>query len=174
MSVEQVENRISQFLDTTGDGTGTENANVDGSSTPVIFKIQPAQGEVFQLNRMLVHIEDSGTFQSDTYGAILAAAISTGVQVQVRLTSDDSVIQDLTNGVPVESNQQWGRFCYDTRLDSYIGGGNDHVHVRWTFERDGAPIILDETMYFCIIINDDFTGLVEHYFRITGDRLRGS
>jgi len=63
-----VNESVDRFLDTNGDGTGTKSATGNYAESPVSFFIQPPAGEVFRLNRMLVHIEDSGTFDSGSYG----------------------------------------------------------------------------------------------------------
>jgi hypothetical protein len=59
-----------QHLDTNGDGTGTLNANVDGSSTPVEFYIEAADNDVLELHRIIIHIADNGSIQPHTYGAL--------------------------------------------------------------------------------------------------------
>ena len=43
---------INRILDTNGDGTGSTNQAVDGSVTPVTFKLAPAAGEVILVSRI--------------------------------------------------------------------------------------------------------------------------
>lgn len=162
--------KIYRFLDTVGDGTGTKNANVDGSSTAVTFKYVPNARDRTELHRMIVHIEDAAPFSADEYGN-LGAALTNGMLVQVRKQEDDSTVLDLCDAVPVKSNSQWSRMCYDSSTDSY-GAGNDNVKVRWTFSKSGSPQYIQDDEYFCIVVQDDLTGLVEHYFMVQGEFLR--
>ncbi|MGI9489088.1 MAG: hypothetical protein ACR2RF_25025 [Geminicoccaceae bacterium] len=155
-----------RFLDTTGDGTGTKNANVDGSSTAVTFRYNPGSGDRTEIARMIVHIEDAAPFSADEYGN-LGAALTNGVLVQIRKYEDNATVIDLCDGLPVKSNSQWSRMCYDMDTDSF-GAGNDHVKIRWTFAKSGSPLYIQDDEYFCIVVQDNLTGLVEHYFMIQG------
>lgn len=158
---------IYRFLDTTGDGTGTKNANVDGSSTAVLFKYTPETKDRTNIHRMIVHIEDTAPFSADEYGN-LGAALTNGILVQIRKQADDAVVLDLCDSVPVKTNSQWSRMCYDSSTDSY-GSGNDNVKVRWTFTKSGNPLYIQDDEYFCVIVQDNLTGLVEHYFMVQGE-----
>ena len=154
-----------RFLDLNGDGTGTKNA-IGDYSTPDIFYIQPAAGVVYRVARMIVSIEDGGGMRAERY-ASLGAALSTGVQVRVQ--NDSGTVIDLTNGIPITSNALWGSACYDVDVKSW-GAGNDILLVRWTFERAGQMLRLDgdANERLEVVLSDDFTGVVGHYFMAQG------
>lgn len=152
-------------LDTVGDGTGSKDAGVDGSVTPVAFKYVPEHGDKTEIHRMLMHCQVSSVCDAGKYGDV--AVLDTGVTVQIRNINDDAIVLDLSNGLPVKCNADWSRVCYDMKPDDF-GPGNNFVNVRWTFAKSGAPVFLQDDQYFCVIINDNLAGLVEHVFTIQG------
>jgi hypothetical protein len=156
---------IFRHLDTDGDGTGTKNANVNGAITPVVFKIQAGENEILELNRMIVHIADNGSILPHTYGAL--AALSNGLDVGI-YDAGDVLIQE--NEVPLKANGQWGRVCYDVSFNDRGAGFDGFCQVRWTFSKTGQPMRLTEGQSFRITVNDDLTGLLEHYFHVQGVR----
>jgi len=115
--------------------------------------------------RMIISIEDSGVFKAETYGAL--SALSSGIEV--KRYSNGVLAEDLTDGVPITSNGQWGKVCYDVDLKTW-GSGNSLILVRWTFARSGAPVILRGAAQddLRVEFNDDFTGLIAHQFMIQG------
>jgi hypothetical protein len=139
-------------------------ANVDGSSTPAIYKFEPA--EAYYLERMIVHIEDGGTWQVVTYGSI--AALANGIEIGIYNSSDDSLVQDLLDGLPIKNNGQWARVCYDVDILAALGAGNTMGTVRWTFGKSGQPLWIPEGQYLGAVINDDLTGLTDHTFMVQG------
>ena len=157
---------ISRYLDTNGNGTGTTNANGDYSTVSDIFYIQPAAGEVFRISRMIVTVEDTAGMAAADYGNI-TGNLTNGITV--REQNDSGTITDLTGGIPVKSNAQWARLCYDANVLTW-GNGNEFLTVRWTFARTGQEMRLDgdENERLEVVLNDDFTGLVTHYFLVQG------
>jgi len=156
---------FSRYLDTVGDGSGTKNANGNYSGGLQEFKIVPGNNKIFIINRMIVQIRDSGQFTASTYGAL--GALNNGVFVRTKNGSGVKV--DLTDNLAIKSNAEWGRVCYDTQLISW-GVGDSFILVRWTFGRSGTQIWLDNSRgdYLSVDLNDDFTGLVAHYFLVQG------
>ena len=167
---------FSRHLDTNGDGTGTKNAIGDYSSTAEIFYIQPPSGQIFRINRMMVLVRgDKSTFYTDSYGS--RAILSNGIVV--RAQNDSGTLIDLTDNVPILTNGNWGRFCFDSEVYPAATGNNDtYLRVRWTFGRAGYPIRLvgANSERLEVVLNDDFSlnsggssnPLVEHYFVVQG------
>ena len=155
---------ISRYLDTNGDGTGTKNAigNYAGGATP--FYIAPAAGEVFRIGRMIGSYSDSSGVDTDKYGNNIT--LTNGIVVRTNL---NTVIIDLTDGVPILSNGGWAHQCHDLTAHQF-GTGNDHLTFRWTFTNAGQFIRLDgdtnDTLE--VVLNDDFSGLVHHRFLVQG------
>lgn len=163
-----IDRQIYQMLDLVGDGSGADNANVDGSSTPVAFKIVVPENQCYEIHRMIIHIADNGKIESQLYGAL--PKLTNGVTVELR-DADDSLVHLLSNGEPVDHNCAWGALCYDMRIDDRGAGVDGFVNVRWTFEKSGEPLRLTEGQYLQIIVNDNLTGLIEHHFMIHGRKV---
>lgn len=157
---------FSRFLDTNGDGTGTKNANGNYSGATGTFYLAPPAGVIYRVERMLVTVEDTAGFSAAEYGN-LGALLTNGIQVRVH--NGTSTVQDLTDGIPVKGNAGWARFCYDADLKAW-GVGNEILVARWTFSKMGAPLRLDgdATEALEVLLDDDLTGLVAHYFLAQG------
>ncbi len=152
-------------LDTVGNGTGTKNAVGDYSSTETHFNITDPN-QHFYITRLLVHIEDTGSFTTAGYGAISAGTITNGIKIHIQDPALNELI-DLTDGLPITSNNAWGRVCYDIKLENWASG-NGAIHARWTFTNAGHPLRIDKGHHFAAVLNDDFTGLVSQYFFVEG------
>ena len=156
---------FSRVLSANGDGTGTKNAIGDYSSGQNFF-IAPPAGSIYTITRMIVQIRDAGVFTADKYGFI--SELSTGISVLL-LDDDDNTLVDLTDGLPVTCNADWGRLCHDvTHMD--WGAGDEFISARWTFSKFGRPIQLhgDSGQKFAVHLEDDMTGLVDHLFTVQG------
>jgi len=161
-----VENLIFRYLDTDGDGSGTKNAIGDYSVTPTDFYIQDATANI-HLNRMLVTVEDSGAFDAEHYGN--GVTLTNGIKVSVTDAEDNELI-DLTDGLVIHTNADWGRQCYDVDVKTW-GTGDEVALVRWTFDRTGHPLIITRNKKLKVTLNDDLTALVGHFFQVQGWRI---
>lgn len=154
---------FSRALDTVGDGSGTKNAN---QATATTFKLKPPAGLSMEVGRIIIQIRDSVAPNSDNYGNI--TALTNGIDVKI--TRNGSEIRDLTDGLPVKSNADWGRVCYDIR-ESIFNAGTAFVQARWTFKRfsDNGLVLNSSTDDALeITCNDNLSGLTEHYFTAQG------
>lgn len=162
-----------RHLDTVGDGTGIKNAIGDYSVVPQAFTAQPAPGEILRIVRLLVLIRaPKASFTTDSYGNIGELAVGIALRVQ----DDNGTLVDLTNGLPIKTNGNWGHYSFDTSIYPADQGNTDtYLRVRWTFEKAGYPLRLvgDNNERLEVVLNDNFTngvgaGLVEHYFHAQG------
>lgn len=153
---------FSRYLDTNGDGTGTKNANGNYSSAAETFYIDGP----LTITRMIVSVEDTGGMQAEEYGN-LGTALTNGITIDIDSGGLDNELVDLTDGEPIKTNAGWGQLCYDVDLKSW-GAGDDLLVVRWTFDKSGAPIKLGDDDRLEITLNDDFSGLIGHYFLVQG------
>jgi hypothetical protein len=159
--------RLDRLLSTVGDGTGTTNANVDGSVTPVVFKILPPATGSIVIVTMHVYIRDTGAFSLDKYGALTTR--TNGTQIGVFNQADDSLAIDYTAGLPIRANGGLMFLAFESRIEAYTAG-DDFCLSRFRFADTGIRTILrsgDET-YFGAKVRDDLTGLVEHLFLVRG------
>jgi len=157
-----------RFLDTVGDGSGTKSAIGNYSETgdgETIFRIAPPANTIYYVSRMLVHVVDSGSFDSGSYGN----AITLVNGIAMKLVNSGGLVQDMLDGVPIITNPDWARQCYDVSSSSY-GSGNETLSVRWTFTKAGKFIALsgDNGDELQVVFHDDFSDLVAHYFQVQG------
>ena len=130
------------------------------------FKITCIQSsQQLHIRRMLVYYEDVGQFVTNKYGYDLVLA--NGINIVVR-NADDSLVTELNDGIPIQTNSQWSALCYDTRPDDYGAGPNGTLAVRWTFGESGKNVSLSPGQYLAAELQDDFTGLLSHTFMVQG------
>ena len=60
-----------RYLDLVGSGLGPNNFIGDYSPTVVKARIDPPEGEIYQLERMIISIEDTNGFTAENYGDLL-------------------------------------------------------------------------------------------------------
>jgi hypothetical protein len=48
------------------------------------------------------------------------------------------------------------------------GTGDNFMVVRWTFERSGFGLRLQDQQKFKLVLNDDFSVLTSHFFQVQG------
>lgn len=156
---------LSRFADKTGDGSGGKNANENYSGAPQIFRVQAQPGEVIELQRMIVSVQDSGLNSYDLYTA--SAALTNGIAVYVT-DIKGTTVYDLTDpDVRVKTLGGWAHYCYDSQILGATSG-DDHYVARWTFARSGVPVVLYPGWSLCILCEDAMQALTEHRFLIQG------
>jgi len=142
------------------DGSTVE-ANVNGASVAKVYKYEVAATRTLSLERMIVYIKDTGTFDADLYGN--GAILGNGILVSVEYADGTSL--DLLDGEPVKTNSHWAALCHDVTYHD-IGTGDNIATVRWTFGRAGAPLILEVGDSIEVTIQDNLTVLTGQRFQI--------
>ena len=137
---------------------------VNGSVTPVVFEWENTTGVTVYVHRMLIYYADAGTFDANLYanGAIL----TNGIEFK-HVNAADEVILDLMDGFPVKTNSHWSALCYDWQYNA-VGTGDNTASVRWTFDKAGKSIQVADGEKLQMTINDNLTGLTEHFAQIQG------
>jgi len=144
---------------------GSTTDGVGNYTTPEEFKITCETGSrKLHIARMIVYIEDAGSFDMEKYGNGLT--LVNGIHISVK-DSGGTEIVDLDGGVNVFSNGGWGALCHDVTVHTY-GTGNNSLTARWTFAKSGTPVSLSSGEEFIVTLHDDFTALVKHTFMIQG------
>ena len=159
-------NNLYELLSTAGDGTGTVNA-IGDYSTPDDFYIQPPVGKLYEINRMIVHIQSASNLKQLGYGSL--SALTVGISVIVGHGST-GVLEKMLNSHAIKSNDNWAGQCFDTEAMDYGTGVPKAIAVRWTFSKSGSPIWLNGNNANKLIarLSDDMTGLTEHHFHVQG------
>ena len=151
---------IRPFRDT--EGVGGFDAAVDGSITPVEFKIVVGV-ETIQLESIQLMIFDSGAIAPDKYGAI--DELANGVTATAYVAAIDTTV-DLLAGRTMRHIADWASVTWQ-HVYSPSGPGTQYVDFNWVVGPIGpAP----ESEVFrpgdeiIITINDDLTDLNDHIF----------
>ncbi len=165
----QLKPNIARYLDVNGDGTGAIDAIGDYSVTPEEFYIQPPVGAVYELQRVIITIEDAGSIDSGGYGNN-ANPLANGIKVECRISGQPTRV--LTAQVNIKRTADWNSLCYDGQVADF-GAGNSFYVARWTFSKDGDPIRLGENDILAFVMNDNFSNvggqaLIGHRFLVKG------
>ena len=157
---------LARYLDTTGDGTGTKNGNLDGSSVQKILRLAPASGDIYRIARIVISVGDSNGCAAADFGNI-TGGITNGIQIRVH--NGVSTVVDLTDGVPIKTNSQWAALMYDSDMKTW-GTSDELLACRWTFTKFGQYMRLDGTAgeELQILIDDDLTALDSFYINAQG------
>lgn len=152
----------SRFLDTVGDGSGSIDAAVNGSGTPVDFSYICPAGRICYVNMLIVGVVTDGKINSGEYGNV--TALTNGVTAWFKEKEGDPLI-NRTIQLPVKLTTDWQMYSHDLKISNF-GVGNETLTVKHDFRTAGAPLIMLPGGQYTIRIADDLSDLVNHYFRL--------
>lgn len=129
------------------------------------FSIQPPDGEVWDIHRMILNYGVTGLVSTDDYGSI-AGGLTNGIRV---ITNAGGVDVNLTNQQPVQTNGDWSKYMYDIQLLDW-GAGQDEVVGRWTFANGGTVLRLNgsNNESIDVLIRDNLASLAHQNFLFQG------
>lgn len=159
---------LNRPMSSNGLSDGDTNINPNASiGSPSDYFVEALSGERLLVARAMVHVVDSGSFDSGSYGNNIS--MTNGMQVFYRRSGVDL---DVSNGLPIKTNVDWGRWCYDITISNF-GAGNEALNARWTLTKYGHPygIILEEGDRLGIRVRDNLSGLVEQTIILEGVHL---
>jgi hypothetical protein len=159
-----IDRYISKYASDPAD-SDNEDANKNYSVTPANFVLAPPAGEIWYVSRLLVYIQDTGSFDSGGYGN--GVALTNGIQIKVYEGAIEKSV--LTNSQPIKQNTHWAKFCYDISISNF-GSGDEALGARWTFVNGGTYIRLDGDLSqkIQIELNDDMSILTSQTFLFQG------
>lgn len=149
----------SGFLDSVGDGTGSIDMNVDGSTETKEFMVTAPDGYAYILHRLIWYMADTGSFDSGGFGN--GSALTNGIDFILR----DGVDVTLTKNLNIKKNSHIAAYSYDMTRHNW-GSGDEFLVARFTFDRDGASLLLNPGDSFVSEIKDDCSILTEFHVRI--------
>jgi hypothetical protein len=160
------EDNLFQYLDKNGDESGDIEAIGNYSSTADDFFIQPPNGKVYQIHRLIVSIQSSSVIAALKYGSL--AALANGIKIYT--TKGPDAVEKLINKAPIKTHDDWGGICHDSIALNYGSVAGKSVSVRWSFFKSGTSIWLNGDLNHKLILrlNDNFTGLSAHRFYAQG------
>lgn len=152
-----------QFLDTVGDGSGSISMAVDGSITPVVFKLKPPAGQVYQIARVIFSLRDNAAMDAGGWGGV-ATPLTNGLLTEIKQ-------QGVTESTlpPLKSHFDIAARSYDISHHEW-GTGDEFVVARLTYTKAGRYLYLDgdEGDEYIVTIRDDISYLVEQMMNIQG------
>jgi hypothetical protein len=162
-------NIISRFLDTVGDGSGSNDAATNAVAL-TSYRIAPPSGTTYVLTRMIVTVQDDSGMTATEYGNI-GESLTNGIHVRVAVGADTNYT--LTDpSVPIVSNAEWGSYCYDVAFHSPGGASptDDVLLSRWTFAKSDRPVVLvgEDSEALEVLLHDDVSDLAAHRFLVQG------
>lgn len=152
-----------RYLDTNGDGSGTMNAIGDYSLTPTAFYYQPPI--TVKVHKAVIMIESLQGMWAERYGNIMGGLTNGYSFCQSNV--DDVVQIEINNGIAVKSNAELGRTGFDVDVKTW-GAGNEVLLATCNFNETGAPLELKANNKMSVTLNDDFSGLIQHFFMLQG------
>ena len=161
-----------RYLDAAGDGTGPNDFVEDYSTRPIEASITRRNTEVIEISRMIVTVIGPSGFRADGYanGPELVNGITLAIE-----DKDNNTVVDITAGLPIKTNFEWGAMCYDSTVKAWGLSDQELLLARFTFTRafGGEPLKLNSNQRHRLVVRlqDDFSGLRAHRFMVQGRKL---
>ena len=159
---------------TTGDSSvviSNDNMAVDGSSTPVVFAVNPLPIQSGDMVRVICGITDNADMDFETFGGINGGLTNGAV---MRVNNGDGTYRNLAN---FKTNGAIELYSYDARYFENNGGGTRGFSARMTWGsqgKHGVVIRLDGALGESLemVIQDDLTSLLAMYWLAQGSELQ--
>jgi hypothetical protein len=140
---------------------GSDDMAVNGATTNVVFSAGPSSGQIWYVEKILLHIEDSGNNLPGNFGAI-SGGLTNGVLVQQRISSTDydyTNLQDNSDIVEAFSdNYLRGQSTAFLNSSTYFSGISKMI-IPITLDGDNGDLIKTT-------VRDNLTGLNTFHFSL--------
>lgn len=159
-----------KFFSANGDGSGANDMSVDGSVTPVIFKLSvPTGRDHTKVSRIELFGEDAAV--TDAEGSYLnlapAAALTNGTNFAIFNESDDSLVNDLLASInetfpaagSAKNNADWRVVGWEYEEIGFTA--NDSMVIVFR-DFDDDLLIINAGQYLGVVVNDNLTAFTEH------------
>jgi hypothetical protein len=153
-----------RMADLTGDGTGSISMAVNGSVTPVTFKVAPAAGEIIIVRTIVIYVQDTGNFSPTTWGN--GVTMANGMLLQAY---QNGVLATI-NAHPCATSGDLAGIIHDINYQAF-GTGDNVLTGRLDFKRtfgQGLRLDGDNSDELRILIRDDLTALSEQHVTVQG------
>jgi len=150
-------------MDSVGDGTGSTDMAVDGSVSPVIFRLKPAVGHELWITKIVVMFADQGSIDSGAWGN--GITMTNGIAM---VLVNDGTLVPATN-FNIKDVGDLASLTFN--VEEHTWGSGDSVLVsRYTPGRSTQGLYLSDATNdeFQVVINDDLTGLSRQYVTCRG------
>ncbi|MGR8932655.1 MAG: hypothetical protein ACU836_18705 [Gammaproteobacteria bacterium] len=155
---------LKRFLTANGDGSGEYNLNGDYSASALTAYYEATSR--FELASVLVNISDGTKFLQNAYGGIALGTVANGVKFFIQPVGLPDIQLLTTFGIT--QNYQWLSVTPDapiTQFDLTPQTMTPFIDLKKLY---GKYLNMNVGDKFKIVLNDDFTGLVNHSFILGG------
>lgn len=137
--------------------------NTDAAGSVITFSYTVPAGRRAHISRMNMVIFDAGQRPS-LFGGI--ASLTTGCRL-ISIDSAGAETFDFCNGQEIKTNADFA-FLSGIDNETDTAPADDARYIRWTIEKAGHPLLLEETEGICMVIQDDLTGLDDFKILVQG------
>ena len=141
--------------------SSSRSQTVDASVTPMQFEYEVPVGKSMILTHMCIRILDVAMAMNKFGGQ---AALDNGVSLQILDTDNSTVLLDMTAGLQVKNNSQFGSIA---RLNFISSPADDALFVEFR-SNAGCLARLEEGQFVAAIVRDDLSGIMEMDAMIEG------
>ena len=136
------------------DSGSSMDMNVDGSTTPVSFRVTAPAGKSVHLERVLFMIED-GAIRLNRFGG--TAVLSNGLTIKLFDENDNELI-DFLDGATIK---RLGDFTLIAGTDNVAAAasGDDTWTCRWTISKAGSPLFMQAGHYLEVLVQDNLSSV---------------
>lgn len=136
----------------------TEDYDMDTDSdvTPSVFEYQVPAGKTFKHERINFEIVD-GSIAPNSFGGV-AGPLTNGCLFEIIDDDGSTQLLDFTGGLPIARNAD---FSLLAGVDTVItpAAGDDHLPIRFTVAKAGAPMLLTVGQRIRWTNRDDISGI---------------
>lgn len=152
-----------RFLTDTGNGLGTLNYNGNYSVTPKSIYYQ-STGR-FEIASFLINISSPAKAYQTGYGSI-SGGLTNGVSFYVRAASGVEI--PILTDIPIKKNYEYFRLTAETFTSDFDGLAQT-LNVFISMQNQyGGNFSIKAGEQIKVVLNDDFSALVNHSFSIFG------
>jgi hypothetical protein len=152
------------FFTSGGDGTGNKNLNGNYITPTDFFYEANTRFEIYQF---LITVSDNASFNQLDYGGIVGGLIN-GISFLLEFSFGGEV--PILTAEPIKYNYEWYEVATDVKLTTFAGLSQTLQVIVDLPRSFGRPLTLDPGDKVIVRLNDNFTGLVSHTFRLHGTK----
>jgi len=169
--ISKIERPIYQFLTIDGSQDSSHLITGDYSGAVEEFFIKPKPtgspggSEIFLIKHFTVHIHDNNKLVAGGY--VGSNPLINGIRIVLSKGADlsSNIINDFTSSAPIFVLANWSKYGGLTDFIEF-GPGDEFLSINFEL-RTPIPVDGANDELFGVIVNDDFTGLIDHTIFIT-------
>lgn len=154
---------LRKFLTAAGDGTGAYNLNGNYSATALTAYYEAVQR--FEMYSLLINVSCAAKLNQTDYGDITTGVVTNGIRFYIK---PDGVDIPLLTDFGITKNYQWAALTPDINITSFDGTAQTLIVNIDMIHQYGRTLTLLPGQQLKAVLNDNFSGLVNHSIGIRG------